>query len=72
MHHDKSFYSYLRVSPDEARVSSLGDESLQGVSRGQSARLVQGVVTQPASLGPSLQARLTIGGHDVPGLQELD
>ena len=40
MKHDNSFYSYLRVSPDEAQVSSLGDESFQGVSRGQSARLI--------------------------------
>ena len=36
------------------------------------ARLVEGVVTQPASLRPRLQVRVAIGGHHVPGLQELD
>ena len=57
----------LRVSPDQA---SLSDESLQG-GAGQFSLLVEGIVTQPASLGSSCERGVTVTGHQVPGLQEL-
>ena len=61
----------LRISPDQPSVTSLGNEATEGCPALKFASLVQGVVTQPASLGTSLQVRVAISGHDVPGLQEL-
>ena len=68
----ESHHDYLRVSPDQSSVSSLGNEATEAGPGLESARLVQGVVTQPASLGSSHEARAAIGGHNVPSLQELD
>ena len=61
----------LRVSPDQASLGVLSDESLQG-GAGQFALLVEGIVTQPASLGSRCERGVTVTGHQVPGLQELD
>ena len=61
----------LRVSPHQPGVGVLRYERLQG-DPGHPALLVEGVVTQPASLGSSSEGGVTVGGHDVPGLQELD
>ena len=61
----------LGVSPHKSGVGVLRYERLQG-DPGHPALLVQGVETQPASLGSSSQGGVTVGGHDVPGLQELD
>ena len=60
----------LRVSPDQASLGVLSDESLQG-GGGQFALLVERIVTQPASLGSSCERGVTITGHQIPGLQEL-
>ena len=61
----------LRVSPDQPSVSLLRYEGGQG-GPGQFALLVEGVETQPPSLGALCQGGVAVGGHDVPGLQELD
>ena len=61
----------LGVSPDQAVLSLLLYEGGQG-GPGQFALLVEGVVTQPASLGSGSEGGVTVGGHDVPGLQDLD
>ena len=61
----------LGVSPDQASVSLLRYEGGQG-GPGQFALLVEGVVAQPASLGSGSEGGVAVGGHDVPGLQELD
>ena len=61
----------LGVSPDQPGVGVLRYERLQG-DPGHPALLVQGVETQPASLGSGSEGGVTVGGHDVPGLQELD
>ena len=61
----------LWISPDQTGVSIL---SYERVKRDpvHPALLVEGVETQPASLGSSREGGVTVGGHDVPGLQELD
>ena len=61
----------LGVSPDQASVSVLSYERLQG-DPGHPALLVEGVETQPASFGSRSQGGVTVLSHDVPGLQELD
>ena len=61
----------LGVSPDQASVGLLSYERGEG-SLGQFALFVEGVETQPASLGSLRQRGVAVGGHDVPGLQELD
>ena len=61
----------LRVSPDQASLGVLCDENLQG-GAGQFALIIEGIVTQPASLGSSCERGVTVTGHQVPGLQELD
>ena len=60
----------LWISPDQTGVSIL---SYERVKRDpvHPALLVEGVETQPASLGSSREGGVTVGGHDVPGLQEL-
>ena len=60
----------LRVSPDQASLGVLSDESLQG-GAGQFSLLVEGILTQPAGLGSSCERGVTVGSHQVPGLQEL-
>ena len=60
----------LGISPDQASVGLLSYERGQG-SLGQFALFVEGVETQPASLGSLRQRGVAVSGHDVPGLQEL-
>ena len=60
----------LGISPAQASVGLLRYERGEG-SLGQFALFVEGVETQPASLGSLRQRGVAVGGHDVPGLQEL-
>ena len=64
--------THLGISPDQPSLPGLGDEAGEAVPVLQSAGLVQGVVAQPAGLRALLELSVAIGGHDVPGLQELD
>ena len=64
--------THLGVCPDQSNLPGLGDEAAEAVPVLQSAGLVQGVVAQPPGLRALLELSVAIGGHDVPGLQELD
>ena len=61
----------LWISPDQSGISVLSYEKVKR-DPVHPALLVEGVETQPASLGSSREGGVTVGGHDVPGLQELD
>ena len=60
----------LWISPDQSGISVLSNEKVKR-DPVHPALLVEGVETQPASLGSSSQGGVTVTSHDVPGLQEL-
>ena len=66
-----SVSSHRGVSPDQPCVSVLLYQTGEALPL-QPALLVERVVAQPALLGALRQRVVAVGGHDVPGLQELD
>ena len=66
-----SVSSHRGVSPDQPCVSVLLYQTGEALLL-QLALFVEGEVAQPALLGALRQRVVAVGGHDVPGLQELD
>ena len=66
-----SVSSHRGVSPDQPGVLVLLYQTGEALPL-QLALLVERVVAQPALLGALRQRVVAVGGHDVPGLQELD
>ena len=66
-----SVSSHRGVSPNQPCVSVLLYQTGEALLL-QLALFVEGEVAQPALLGALRQRVVAVGGHDVPGFQELD